>query len=96
MKQHKKKTNGIKNETKVYKETPKYRNKERTISIKEKTKDLKTQIKTTKNILVKVRQILPYFPKNSKPKAKPLFSTKYITNQGKTEKLSPISKLVLI
>ena len=54
------------------------------------------QIKTTKNTLVKVRKSLPYVPKNSKPKAKPLFSTKYIINQGKIEKLSPTSKVVLI
>ena len=46
----------------------------------------------TKKIRVSVSANLPYFPKISKPKAKPLFSMKNTLNQGKIDIDSPSSR----
>lgn len=48
--------------------------------------------KETKRIRVSVNNNFPYFPKISKPKAKPLFSMKKILNQGKMDIDSPSSR----
>ena len=49
-----------------------------------------------KKIRVSVSVNFPYFPKISKPKAKPLFSMKKILNQGKIDIDSPSSRFDFI
>ena len=54
-----------------------------------------TRIKKAKIKRKKVKKNLPHTPKNSYPKAKPLFSTKCTTNQSKTTNESPTPIFVL-